>query len=176
MNGGGRSCGLTVTFGSKKYFSVSDMPRNISVRNRICALLSSTALAARRAPQNPRHAAPQRCSAARSGRTARDVLQRRGLRVHLRHVMLRACCAGGASRRRRRCMKRAQKPHQLLRRATCADHGPRRRPAARGASPPPEASRVVARGRRPAARRGDRYRQGRWQGALGQPRPGLPPP
>jgi hypothetical protein len=35
-----------VTFGSKKYFNVSDMPRNISVSSSTCADASSTAPAA----------------------------------------------------------------------------------------------------------------------------------
>jgi hypothetical protein len=34
---------LIVTFGSQKYFIASDMPRNISVRNSVCALASMTA-------------------------------------------------------------------------------------------------------------------------------------
>ena len=38
----------TVTLGSQKYFMVNDMPRNISVRNRVCAEASRTAQKERR--------------------------------------------------------------------------------------------------------------------------------
>jgi hypothetical protein len=38
---------LTVTLGSQKYFIARDMPRNISVRNRVCAEASRTAIEGR---------------------------------------------------------------------------------------------------------------------------------
>ena len=73
-----------MTLGSKKYLGVSDMPRNISVRNRICALLSSTARGAAQSGATT-------LTRARRERTPRHIAQRRGLRVLLGAVVRRAC-------------------------------------------------------------------------------------